>query len=62
MGQIDAVVKYAKEIEGLLERRFGAEGRGLHEILFFTGLRKFALLVLGVIIIGVIWQVAIKFT
>jgi hypothetical protein len=31
MGEIETSIRYSKEIEGLLETRFGAEGRGLHE-------------------------------
>jgi len=31
MGEIETAIRYSKEIEGLLETRFGAEGRGLHE-------------------------------
>lgn len=31
MNQFEAVIKYSKQIEGVLERGFGAEGKGLHE-------------------------------
>lgn len=31
MGEIEIAVGYCKEIESLLERRYGATGRGLHE-------------------------------
>jgi hypothetical protein len=31
MGDIETAVRYSKEIEGLLEMKFGAAGRGLHE-------------------------------
>lgn len=31
MREIDTAIQYSKEIEGLLETRLGAEGRGLHE-------------------------------
>lgn len=31
MGQIDVAVKYAKKIETILENKYNAEGKGLHE-------------------------------
>jgi len=31
MGEIDTAVKYSKQIETLLEQKFGASGKGLHE-------------------------------
>lgn len=31
MGDIDTAVRGARQLEGLLEQRFGAQGRGLHE-------------------------------